>query len=118
MYECVHSAVSMDVEGFMYTHCKKVGIALITVSHRPSLWKYHDFMLKLDGRGSWEFGKMVCVCVLVCVFVGCVCVCWVCADCVFGVCVFSGVCFAVCVFWVLKVCVCVWSVCMCFWVCV
>lgn len=56
--ECT-SAVSVDVEGFMYTHCREVGISLITVSHRPSLWKYHDYKLAFDGRGSWEFGKMI-----------------------------------------------------------
>ncbi len=53
------SAVSVDVEGFMYTHCRELGICLITVSHRPSLWKYHDFKLELDGRGLWTFGKMI-----------------------------------------------------------
>jgi len=42
----------------MYTHCRELGISLITVSHRPSLWKYHDYKLKFDGRGAWEFGKM------------------------------------------------------------
>lgn len=55
---CTDSAVSVDVEGFMYTHCRELGISLITVSHRPSLWKYHDYKLKFDGRGAWEFGKM------------------------------------------------------------
>jgi len=52
--ECT-SAVSVDVEGFMYTHCKEVGITLFTVSHRKSLWKYHEYVLYMDGRGSFEF---------------------------------------------------------------
>jgi len=47
------------VEGFMYTHCRKIGITLITISHRPSLWKYHDFKLTFDGRGGFEFGRMI-----------------------------------------------------------
>ena len=55
--ECT-SAVSVDVEGYMYTHCKKIGITLITISHRPSLWKYHDLKLEMDGRGKFSFGKM------------------------------------------------------------
>ena len=56
--ECT-SAVSVDVEGYMYTHCKEIGITLITISHRPSLWKYHERKLEMDGRGSFKFGDMV-----------------------------------------------------------
>jgi ATP-binding cassette subfamily D (ALD) protein 3 len=52
--ECT-SAVSVDVEGFMYTHCKKLGITLFTVSHRKTLWKYHEKVLQFDGRGGYEF---------------------------------------------------------------
>lgn len=52
--ECT-SAVSVDVEGFMYTRCREVGITLFTVSHRKSLWKYHEYVLYMDGRGSYEY---------------------------------------------------------------
>lgn len=52
--ECT-SAVSVDVEGYMYEYCKTVGITLFTVSHRKSLWKYHDNYLRMDGRGAFEF---------------------------------------------------------------
>ncbi|EDV26699.1 uncharacterized protein TRIADDRAFT_54985 [Trichoplax adhaerens] len=52
--ECT-SAVSVDVEGFMYSYCKKVGITLFTVSHRKSLWKYHDYVLQFDGRGKYSY---------------------------------------------------------------
>jgi len=52
--ECT-SAVSVDVEGFMYQHCRKVGITLFTVSHRKSLWKHHEFYLYMDGRGTFDF---------------------------------------------------------------
>lgn len=55
--ECT-SAVSVDVEGSMYEYCKKSGITLFTVSHRKSLWKYHEFYLQFDGRGSYEFGRI------------------------------------------------------------
>lgn len=46
--ECT-SAVSMDVENIMYTNAKKLGITLITVSHRPSLWKFHQTCIRFLG---------------------------------------------------------------------
>ncbi|ESO88146.1 hypothetical protein LOTGIDRAFT_206931 [Lottia gigantea] len=52
--ECT-SAVSVDVEGYMYQHCREVGITLFTVSHRKSLWTHHDYYLKMDGRGNYEY---------------------------------------------------------------
>lgn len=52
--ECT-SAVSVDVEGSMYQYCSEVGITLFTVSHRKSLWKYHEYVLYMDGRGYYEF---------------------------------------------------------------
>uniref|UniRef100_A0A671P3Q5 ATP-binding cassette sub-family D member 3-like n=1 Tax=Sinocyclocheilus anshuiensis TaxID=1608454 RepID=A0A671P3Q5_9TELE len=52
--ECT-SAVSVDVEDYIYSHCRKVGITLFTVSHRKSLWKHHKYYLHMDGRGNYEF---------------------------------------------------------------
>ncbi|XP_026871298.1 ATP-binding cassette sub-family D member 3a isoform X2 [Electrophorus electricus] len=52
--ECT-SAVSVDVEDYIYSHCRKVGITLFTVSHRKSLWKHHEIYLHMDGRGNYEF---------------------------------------------------------------
>ncbi|XP_027005428.1 ATP-binding cassette sub-family D member 3a isoform X1 [Tachysurus fulvidraco] len=52
--ECT-SAVSVDVEDYIYSHCRKVGITLFTVSHRKSLWKHHGYYLHMDGRGNYEF---------------------------------------------------------------
>lgn len=55
--ECT-SAVSMDIEKIMYTHATSLGISLLTVSHRPSLWKYHNFILQYDGQGGYVFTKL------------------------------------------------------------
>jgi len=55
--ECT-SAVSEEVESKIYDACKQLGITLFSVSHRPYLKFYHDYMLRLDGRGSWEFAQI------------------------------------------------------------
>ncbi|KAJ3035294.1 hypothetical protein HK097_004242, partial [Rhizophlyctis rosea] len=55
--ECT-SSVSMDVERIMYTHAQRLGITLITVSHRPSLWRYHNWILQYDGEGGYVFTEL------------------------------------------------------------
>nr|CCA16613.1 ATPbinding Cassette (ABC) Superfamily putative [Albugo laibachii Nc14] len=55
--ECT-SAVSVDVEGGMYTHCCSQNITLFTVSHRKSLWKYHQYVLQFDGHGDYIFKEI------------------------------------------------------------
>ncbi|KAI9282369.1 ABC transporter transmembrane region 2-domain-containing protein [Sporodiniella umbellata] len=55
--ECT-SAVSVDIEALMYEHARKVGITLFTVSHRTSLFRHHEYLLRFDGEGHYEFREM------------------------------------------------------------
>lgn len=55
------SAISSDVEGDIYQRAKDAGITLVTISHRPTLLKYHTFQLKL-GTGNdllgWQLERI------------------------------------------------------------
>ena len=42
----------------MYETAKQLNITLITVSHRRSLWKYHENILQFDGQGGYIFTKL------------------------------------------------------------
>ncbi|KAI8902066.1 ABC transporter transmembrane region 2-domain-containing protein [Globomyces pollinis-pini] len=55
--ECT-SSVGMDIEKIMYTHAQELNISLITVSHRPSLWEYHNWILQYDGQGGYVFTRL------------------------------------------------------------
>lgn len=59
--ECT-SAVALDIEALLYSHCKKLGITLFTVSHRLSLFKYHEYILRFDGKGEWKFEQFLKEC--------------------------------------------------------
>lgn len=56
--ECT-SAVSMDFEADLYTKAKELGITLFTVTHRSSLFQFHDFKIALDGEGGYSAEAIV-----------------------------------------------------------
>ncbi|KAL9083619.1 MAG: hypothetical protein Q9165_008434 [Trypethelium subeluteriae] len=55
--ECT-SSVTLEIERVMYDEAKRLGITLMTVSHRRSLWKYHTNILQFDGQGNYIFTKL------------------------------------------------------------
>ncbi|KAG4285319.1 ATP-binding cassette, subfamily D (ALD), member 2 [Fusarium proliferatum] len=55
--ECT-SSVTLETEKAMYDTAKALGVTLMTVSHRRSLWKYHSHILQFDGQGNYVFTKL------------------------------------------------------------
>lgn len=49
------SAVSVEIENTLYLMAKKLGMTLVTVTNRKSLYEFHDFALILHGDKSWVF---------------------------------------------------------------
>jgi ATP-binding cassette subfamily D (ALD) protein 3 len=55
--ECT-SAVSVDIEAKLYNRAKEHEITLFTVSHRQSLFKFHDYIIKFDGEGKYSMKEL------------------------------------------------------------
>ncbi|KAL9132108.1 MAG: hypothetical protein Q9217_000144 [Psora testacea] len=55
--ECT-SSVTLEMEKAMYDTAKALGVTLMTVSHRRSLWRYHGWILQFDGQGGYFFGGL------------------------------------------------------------
>ena len=55
--ECT-SSVTLEIEKAMYDNAKALNITLMTVSHRRSLWQYHNNILQFDGQGHYIFTKL------------------------------------------------------------
>jgi len=55
--ECT-STISVEVEHMLYTRAKDMGITVFTISHRASLFKFHEWYLKFEGDGIWNFTKL------------------------------------------------------------
>ena len=52
------NAVSTDVEDYLFELLQKKKITFITLSHRPLLMKYHDYVLEINDETTergWEF---------------------------------------------------------------
>jgi ABC-type uncharacterized transport system fused permease/ATPase subunit len=54
------SALSLDVEEFVYRRCVDLGMTLISVGHRKSLKKFHQSILQLgvDKNGEWKLTQL------------------------------------------------------------
>lgn len=55
--ECT-SAINLEDEHLLYTMARDLNITLFTISHRASLFKFHEYYLKFDGEGGYTFKKL------------------------------------------------------------
>jgi ATP-binding cassette subfamily D (ALD) long-chain fatty acid import protein len=52
------NAISSDIEAYLFDLLKQKNFAFITLSHRPLLIKYHDYLLEIQENGDWVFETM------------------------------------------------------------
>lgn len=48
------SALDVDSESALYERLSKISATLVSVTHHPSLVKYHDLVLELKTNGEWR----------------------------------------------------------------
>ncbi|MEM9804790.1 MAG: ABC transporter ATP-binding protein/permease [Cyanobacteria bacterium P01_D01_bin.56] len=49
------SALDFTNEALLYERLQSLGIAIISVGHRPSLKRYHHYQLELSHQGQWKY---------------------------------------------------------------
>ncbi|KFO24247.1 ATP-binding cassette sub-family D member 4 isoform X2 [Fukomys damarensis] len=52
------SALTEEVESELYRIGQQLGMTFVSVGHRPSLEKFHSWVLKLCGGGRWELTRI------------------------------------------------------------
>ncbi|MEM9807484.1 MAG: ABC transporter ATP-binding protein/permease [Cyanobacteria bacterium P01_D01_bin.56] len=52
------SALDLANEALLYGHLQTLGIAIISVGHRPSIRKYHHYHLELSQQGRWQYSAI------------------------------------------------------------
>ena len=52
------TALGLEQENEIYGYLQNHGITTITLSEKESMLKYHNFALKLQVEGSWNFYKV------------------------------------------------------------
>lgn len=55
--EC-SSLIDLEVEKEFYQHCSDLGITVMTIAHRRSVWQYHNWILYFDGQGGYLFSPL------------------------------------------------------------
>ncbi|EPY19478.1 ATP-binding protein cassette, subfamily D (ALD), member 2 [Strigomonas culicis] len=55
--EC-SSLIDLDVEQQLYERCHELGITLITIAHRRTVWHHHNWILNFDGNGGYMFSPL------------------------------------------------------------
>ena len=52
------SALDVAVEGVCLQKCVDLKIGMISVAHRPTVFKYHNMKLQLDGKQRYSVEKI------------------------------------------------------------